>query len=86
MAQRKILKGLTIGEITKDMVLIPDGAAFAMRHDMYKVAKLEDTYTVEKINPNYTKGFIYILLRDSKNTPFSLIGEPDSRSGLITKN
>lgn len=80
------LKGLPIGQITQDMVLVPDGAAFAMRHDKYKVAKLEDTYTVEKINPTYTRGCIYILLRDSNNTPFSLIGEPDTFSGLTLKN
>ena len=81
--------GLTMAELMEKSTigssLITDGTAFAMRHDKWKVAKLEGEYKIEKINKSYTKGTAYILLRDLQGLPFSLIAKYNKTTGLKIK-
>ena len=83
------LQGLTMQEILDKAkigdILIPNGTAFGMRHDKFKVAKLENEYTIININPDYTKNACYILVKDENGVPFSIIYNKNEKTGFKIK-
>ena len=79
--------GETLGEILKNAkigdVLELAGLAFGMRHDKFKIGKLKlKYYKIESIDLNYTKDSMYMLVKDSEGTLFSIIGNQESKTGL----
>jgi hypothetical protein len=82
-------KGMTMAELLEkakpgDILHLVSDYAFGMPHDMWKIAKLTDlTYIIEKFNDKYTKDAIYMRIRSKEGKPYSIIGEPDWKTGFI---
>lgn len=90
LSEKISLDGQTMEEIVSIAKpgdkLEPVNLAFGMRHDKWKTARLEDKeYTIRKIILNYARKAHYISIIDTKGTLFSIIFDPNEKTGFKLK-